>query len=195
MRRLRMVAMLAIAAVAVTALLPDMTAAQGRARGRKGGAKKRAAAPAWPPFEVRHSEWVRRREQAIGGAADPEPLTQYLVGEVIVTGVFATEDGYGVFLLGTPTGNTFFARPGAALYNGRLVEVRGGAGGDAEDSEIVFVERPSRGGPERPVVKRVEQAPDPAPPEPAAPQPRPVTSRSGPSAELLLDLTGPLRDY
>ena len=106
------------------------------------------------------------------GAAEPDPLWQYLVSEVIVTGVFETEDGMGVFVHATPTGNTFFARPGAELYNGRLVEVRPGASGFADAAEAVFAER-SQAGAARTVVKRVETVPAPAPTP--APSPPPAT--------------------
>lgn len=166
----------AVAAAVVVWLVVPPALAQTRSGRRSGSRSKRAAKapPAWPAFEARHGEWVRRKEMAVGaGTAEPDPLWQYLVSEVIVTGVFETEDGMGVFVHATPTGNTFFARPGAELYNGRLVEVRPGASGFADAAEAVFAER-SHGGAVRSVVKRVETVPAPAPTPTPTPTPAPI---------------------
>lgn len=133
----------------------------------KGAAAKRSA---WPPFATRREDWLRRKQSAASaGDAGPEPLAQYLVDEVIVTGVFEAEHGPGVFLLAKPTGTTFFVEAGATLFNGRLVEITLGESGFVEDTEVVFAERSGPSGAERRVVKRVEAAPGPEPTAPEGP--------------------------
>ncbi len=156
----------AFAASVVIALASVSVDAQSKRRGGrpagKGGGKVAKPASSWPSFEARRGEWVRRKEAAAeAGMNGPDPLSQYLVGEIIVTGVFDTDTGMGVFLLATPTGNTFFAAIGATLYNGSLVDIVSGSSGFVEDTEVVFVERTGKSGGERRIVKRVEEAPDP----------------------------------
>lgn len=134
------------------------------ARSKPAGTGKQPPKSVWPPFETRRADWIKRKQAATdAGTRGPEPLAQYLVDEVVVTGVYDTETGYGVFALARPTGNTFFAVPGAELYNGRLAEIRPAASGFVEDFEIVFVERTGagKGSADRRVVKRVEPAPGP----------------------------------
>lgn len=160
----------ALAASVVIALASLSVAGQSKRRGGrsagKGAGKIAKPASPWPSFEARRGEWVRRKEAAAdAGVNGPDPLTQYLVAEVIVTGVFDTDTGMGVFLLATPTGNTFFASTGATLYNGSIVDIVSGSSGFVEDTEIVFVERTGKTGGERRIVKRVEEAPDPSAPE------------------------------
>jgi hypothetical protein len=124
----------------------------------------------WPDFASRHADWVRRKELAAeAGTSGPDALAQYLIGEVVVTGVFEADGGYGVFLFATPTGTTFFVAPGASLFNGRLATISPGGSGYAEDTEVVFVERAPKGGQDRQVVKRVEAAPAGTDAEPATP--------------------------
>lgn len=159
---------LCAAAILIGTAAPDLAQSAGSRSKRPGKRPAKTAKPAspWPTFEARHAEWVRRMETAAQtGTAGPDALTQYLVGDVVVTGVFETDTGYGVFLFATPTRTTFFASPGAALYNGRLAEIIPGSSGFVEDTEVVFVERSGKAGAERRVVKRVEAAPNPqAPP-------------------------------
>lgn len=154
-------------------VLPSLAQKKRTSKGKSTSAGRKAAAPTspWPPFSARHSEWVRKREMAATtGGEDPNPLTQYLVGEILVTGVFETDSGPGVFLYATPTKSVFFAQPGAALYNGRIAEIRVPSNGFvSEDAEIVFVERSPKKGDERQIVRRVESSPTPEPePEPPA---------------------------
>jgi hypothetical protein len=159
---------LCAAAVLLAASGPDFAQSKGQGPRRAGKRPSKAAkaAPAWPTFEARHADWVRRKELAAqAGGGGPDALTQYLIDEVVVTGVFETDTGYGVFLYAKPTGTTFFASAGATLYNGRLAEILSG-GGFSDEIQVVFAERAARAGAERRVVKRVEAAPTP---EPAAP--------------------------
>ena len=159
-----------LAMALVLAACAPVAAQSKKARSR--GAAKRApkAVNPWPDFTSRHSDWVRRKELAAqAGAPGPDPLVQYLVGEVVVTGVFETDGGYGVFLFATPTGTTFFVAPGASLFNGRLDSIAPGGSGFADDTQVIFVERGPKGGAERRVVKRVEAAPDKPGAAPIAP--------------------------
>jgi len=159
--------------LALTVALAATCAAQGR-RGAKrpsADANRAKRTGGWPAFETRHTEWIRRKQVAAeAGHSGPEPLVQYLVDEIIVTGVFESEKGFGAFLYARPTGTTFFVEAGEVLFNGRLTAVTPGESGFVEDTEIVFVERSSGNGPERRVVKHVEPAPstEPKAPEGAA---------------------------
>jgi hypothetical protein len=161
-------------AVALAVADPSFAQSNRASKSRRGGRGRAAAkaAPAWPAFEARHDEWVRRRESAAAaGLNGPDPLTQYLVAEVIVSGVYDTDTGFGVFLHASPSGNTFFATPGSALYNGRLLEIVPAASGFSEDIVVVFAERTGKSGEERRVTKRIEAAPGPTAPEaPPAPE-------------------------
>lgn len=143
---------------AVGAQTPSGTTPKPRGKAAK-STKKPKAAPAVSTFESRRADWIRRKEAAASsGTTGPDPLEQYLVSEVLVTGLFETDSGFGVFLLATPTGNTFFATNGARLFNGRLVTIERTAGGFADDAQIVFEERGAKGAPQR-VVKRVVAVP------------------------------------
>jgi hypothetical protein len=170
------------------ALVGDAGAAQTRrskskaARGRQSRAAK--AVPAWPSFETRHADFLRHMEETNAtGSPAPDPLTQYLVGEVVVTGLFETDEGMGAFLLALPSGNTFFATPGARLYNGTLEEIAGGREGYLDDIRVVFTERAAaRGGAERLTAKRVEGPPPKPAPEPT-PAPAPAAVPEGGSGD------------
>jgi hypothetical protein len=167
------VALKCAATLAMALLLAASAPAAAQSKkARSRGAAKRApkALNPWPDFTSRHSEWVRRKELAAeAGTTGPDPLLQYLVAEVVVTGVFETDGGYGVFLFATPTGTTFFVAPGASLFNGRLDSIAPGGSGFAEDTQVVFVERAPKGGSERRVVKRVEAPPEKPAAGPVAP--------------------------
>lgn len=151
----------------VALALPAAAQTRGSKGRRARSRSAKSARPAsWPAFAERHGDWIRRKEAAVAAGLDgPDPLTQYLVSEVIVTGVFEADGGPGVFLLATPTGTTFFAAAGAALYNGRLERVNTAASGFVEDTDVVFVERSPSDPAERRVVKRIQAAPSPEPAE------------------------------
>ena len=57
------------------------------------------------------------------GLAEPNPIMQYLVSEIEVTGVFRDDNGYGAFVRAIPTGTTFFIRRGARCYNGEVLRI------------------------------------------------------------------------
>jgi hypothetical protein len=155
-------------AFAVALVAPVSAQSKAASKSRRGGRSRAASrpAPTWPAFEARRAEWVRRKEAAAAAGLDgPDPLAQYLVGEVVVTGVFDTDGGYGVFLHATPTGNTFFATPGTSLFNGALLEILPGANGISDEVTVVFAERGPRSTEDKRVSKRIEAPPVPAQPE------------------------------
>lgn len=135
------------------------TGRKSRGTSAKAGKKPKSTQPAVSTFETRRADWIRRKEAAsTSGTTGPDPLEQYLVSEVLVTGLFETDTGFGVFLHATPTGNTFFATNGAKLFNGRLLTIEKVGGGFGDDAQIVFEERTGKGSPQR-IVKRVVAVP------------------------------------
>jgi hypothetical protein len=94
----------------------------------------------FPALDVRRAEF---RQKVIAarrsGQAEPDPLTQYLVSELDVLGVFSDERGQGVFLRAQPTGTTFFVRQSSKCYNGQIVRVEGDSN-DLAGSRVVFKE-------------------------------------------------------
>lgn len=160
-------------------------ASRARAEATTKSRKKAAKAPAFPSYDDRHGAFLRLVSEAnANGYQPPDPLSQYLVDELVVTGLFETEDGYGAFFLARPSGNTFFAAPGVSLYNGRFLEIRLGRPGYLEDVRVVFSERAGAKGAERTVVKTVEGIePKAPPPAPAPPAPAPAEKSGAKPAE------------
>jgi hypothetical protein len=94
----------------------------------------------FPALDVRRAEFRQKVVEARrSGRAEPEALTQYLVSELDVLGVFSDERGQGVFVRAQPTGTTFFVRKDARCYNGQIVRVEGDAS-DLGGSRVVFKE-------------------------------------------------------
>lgn len=88
------------------------------------GAKKIPKAIGFPPVEVRRVQFqqkVARTRQT--SEPEPDPLTQYLVAELDVIGVFRDEHGPGAFVRAQPTGTTFFIRRGARCFNGEVLRI------------------------------------------------------------------------
>ncbi|HVG22018.1 MAG TPA: hypothetical protein VNI02_23490 [Blastocatellia bacterium] len=99
----------------------------------------------FPPVEVRRAEYRQMVDQArTRDLAEPEPVTQYLVSELDVMGVFRDERGYGAFVRAQPTGTTLFVRSGARCYNGEVTRIEGDAaetgGAKVTFKEISFME-------------------------------------------------------
>jgi hypothetical protein len=94
----------------------------------------------FPTLDVRRAEFRQKVEQARArDGAEPDPVLQYLVSELDITGVFHDDHGYGAFVRAQPTGTMFFVRNGARCYNGEVLRI----GGDASDSgaaKVVFRE-------------------------------------------------------
>src|ERR1051325_5274565 len=80
----------------------------------------------FPTVDVRRAEFRQKVNQAIArDMAEPEPVTQYLVNELDVMGVFRDERGYGAFVRAQPTGTTLFVRNGSRCYNGEITRIEG----------------------------------------------------------------------
>ena len=89
----------------------------------------------FPTLDVRRAEFKQKVEAAHArDGAEPDPVSQYLVGELDITGVFRDDRGFGAFVRAQPTGTMFFVRNGAKVYNGEVMRI----GGDGADSAKVM---------------------------------------------------------
>jgi hypothetical protein len=139
--------------------------------------------PAWPNYETRRADFLRRLNDANAtGQPTPDPLLQYLVSEVVATGLVGTEEDVRVFLLALPSGNTFVASPGTRLYNGTLEEIVVGRSGYLEEVRVIFAElKSARSGGTQLMTKLVQEPP--AKPEQSLPTAAPPVRVEGPPAE------------
>jgi len=94
----------------------------------------------FPTLDTRRAEFRQKVDQARArDGAEPDPVMQYLVSELEITGVFHDDHGFGAFVRAQPTGTMFFVRNGAKCYNGEVLRI----GGDASDpgsAKVVFRE-------------------------------------------------------
>jgi hypothetical protein len=94
----------------------------------------------FPPIETRRAEYRQKVDQArTREMTEPEPVTQYLVNELDVMGVFRDERGYGAFMRALPTGTTLFVRNGARCYNGEVMRIDGD-GAETGGAKVMFKE-------------------------------------------------------
>lgn len=104
------------------------------------GKQAQARMLGFPALDVRRAEFRQKVEQARArDGAEPDPVSQYLVSELDVTGVFRDDRGYGAFVRAQPTGTMFFVRNGVRCFNGEILRI----GGDASDpgsAKVVFRE-------------------------------------------------------
>ncbi|MEK6324170.1 MAG: hypothetical protein AABN33_21235 [Acidobacteriota bacterium] len=104
------------------------------------GKQAQARMLGFPTLDVRRAEFRQKVEQARArDGAEPDPVSQYLVSELDITGVFRDDRGFGAFVRAQPTGTMFFVRNGARCYNGEVVRI----GGDASDpgsAKVMFRE-------------------------------------------------------
>jgi hypothetical protein len=104
----------------------------------KDKAKQVALQLGYPVIETRRAEFRQRVSEARDrGLSEPEPVMQYLVNELDVTGVFRDERGYGAFVKAQPTGTMLFLRTGTRCYNGEVVRIEGD---EAGASRVMFRE-------------------------------------------------------
>lgn len=104
------------------------------------GKQQQAVLLGFPTLEVRRAEFRQKVEQARArDGAEPDPVSQYLVGELEVTGVFRDERGPGAFVRALPTGTMFFVRNGARCYNGEVLRI-GGDASDPSGAKVTFRE-------------------------------------------------------
>jgi hypothetical protein len=94
----------------------------------------------YPTLDVRRSEFKQKVDQARArDGSEPDPVSQYLVAELDITGVFRDDRGFGAFVRAQPTGTMFFVRNGAKCYNGEVLRI----GADASDpgpAKVMFRE-------------------------------------------------------
>lgn len=104
----------------------------------KDKAKQMALQLGYPMIEERRAQYRQLVAKAHEtGATEPEPVMQYLVTELDVTGVFRDERGYGAFVKAQPTGTMLFLRNGTRCFNGEVVRIEGD---EAGASRVTFRE-------------------------------------------------------
>jgi hypothetical protein len=93
----------------------------------------------FPTLAERQQDYLNERSKARAkGLPDPDPIGQYLVNELNVTGVFETDTGVGAFVQAIPTNTTFFVGPGTKVYNGEILSITGGSNFDL--GQVMFRE-------------------------------------------------------
>lgn len=93
----------------------------------------------FPTLDQRRAEFQVSRASAISkGQPEPEAIGQYLVSELLVTGMFQTDEGVGAFVLAMPTSTTFFVKTGTRVYNGEIVSINSAQ--DFGVGQVVFRE-------------------------------------------------------
>jgi hypothetical protein len=103
------------------------------------GKQQQARMLGFPSLDTRRAEFRQKVEQARArDGAEPDPVSQYLVAELDITGVFRDDRGPGAFVRAQPTGTMFFVRNGARCYNGEVLRI----GGDPADpsAKVMFRE-------------------------------------------------------
>lgn len=94
----------------------------------------------FPSLDARRMEFRQQVEQARArDGAEPDPVSQYLITELQITGVFRDDRGPGAFVKAQPTGTMFFVRNGSRCYNGEVVRI-GGDPSDPASANVVFRE-------------------------------------------------------
>ncbi|MBI3651169.1 MAG: hypothetical protein HY231_09000 [Acidobacteria bacterium] len=89
-----------------------------------GGTKTAPKPLGFPSLEERRAKYRTMVEDySDKGLAEPNPVAQYLVSELEITGVFRDETGYGAFARAIPTGTTFFIRRGTRCFNGEVLRI------------------------------------------------------------------------
>jgi len=104
------------------------------------GKQQQTRALGYPTLDLRRAEFRQKVDQARArDGAEPDPVSQYLVSELDITGVFRDERGPGAFVRAQPTGTMFFIRNGAKCYNGEVLRI-GGDAADPSSSKVMFRE-------------------------------------------------------
>ncbi len=123
----------------------------------KDGKPKGPREVGFPSLDQRRTEFRQKIEVARSrDLPEPNPVGQYLVSELEVTGVFRDEHGTGAFVKAQPTGTMFFVRRGTPCYNGEVlrIETEEGDTGGAKVlfREISYVENNGKQSPQERVV-------------------------------------------
>jgi hypothetical protein len=104
------------------------------------GKVKPPKAVGFPSLEARRALFQQKvAETRRKDEPEPSPLTQYLVTELDVIGIFKDDKGPGAFVRARPTGTTFFVRRGSRCYNGEILRIEGESA-DLSGSRVVFRE-------------------------------------------------------
>lgn len=78
----------------------------------------------FPSLEERRAKYRTMVDDNIDrGLTEPNPVVQYLVSELEITGVFRDDSGFGAFVKAVPTGTTMFIRRGARCFNGEVLRI------------------------------------------------------------------------
>lgn len=102
--------------------------------------KQQAHLMGFPSLDVRRAEFRQKIDQARArDGAEPDPVSQYLVSELEITGVFRDDRGFGAFVRAQPSGTMFFVRNGARCYNGEVMRITGD-GADSAGAKVLFRE-------------------------------------------------------
>ena len=102
--------------------------------------KQQAHLLGFPSLDVRRAEFRQKIDQARArDGAEPDPVSQYLVSELDITGVFRDDKGFGAFVRAQPSGTMFFVRNGARCYNGEVMRITGD-GADSNGAKVLFRE-------------------------------------------------------
>ncbi|HXG92134.1 MAG TPA: hypothetical protein VNN73_07145 [Blastocatellia bacterium] len=116
---------------------------------------------AFPSLEARRAEFQRLVKMAVEtDRPEPDPISQYLVSELEVTGVFRDGRGFGAFVRAQPTGTTFFIRGGARVYNGEVLRIESDETGTARVvfREVTYIENNGKQTPQEKIVNKVPTA-------------------------------------
>jgi len=102
--------------------------------------KQQAHLLGFPSLDVRRAEFRQKIDQARArDGVEPDPVSQYLVSELEITGVFRDDRGFGAFVRAQPSGTMFFVRNGARCYNGEVMRITGD-GADSTGAKVLFRE-------------------------------------------------------
>ena len=107
---------------------------------KPGKAGKSPRALGFPALDARRAEFRQKVEVArTRGLSEPDPVQQYLISELDITGIFRDERGAGAFVRAQPTGTMFFVRQGTACYNGEIVRIETD-GAETGGAKVLFRE-------------------------------------------------------
>ena len=117
-----------------------------------------------PPLETRRAEFRQKVEMARSrDLPEPNPVTQYLISELAVTGIFRDDQGNGAFVKAQPTGTMFFVRRGTPCYNGEVLRIEtdeSDNGAKVLFREVSYIELNGKRSPQERVVGKLPGAPE-----------------------------------
>ena len=119
----------------------------------------------FPNLDARRAEFRQKAEVArLRDLPEPNPVAQYLVSELVITGIFRDERGNGAFVQAQPTGTMFFIRRGTQCYNGEVLRIEtdesDGGGAKVLFREVSYIEVNGKRSPQERVVGKLPGAPE-----------------------------------